>query len=316
MNKGSTQTTENRKNQTSTEELIKQLENRLDWLTNQPADDINPEEIDNILSLLDRLKPLPEQQNLNPEEAFDRFEREYLNNPDRLEEAHDEAERMDFIRELSEREDRETKSDTEGTPTATRRHRRRLHILKNVGIAAAVMILVFTGLNIATYATAKKGLFDFIINRKNTMSNMYIGDEGMGMDYEIHEKEIYTSWDDVPDDVKEGILLPSYLPEGMELEEVEVFGNEPLRIELMYNKTLESEKYLHIAIRQYDEKKVKNQIAYPKAEYVENKKIGDRECFYYKDQTENILIFIEENYIYYFYSNISEQELKKIIESI
>ncbi len=43
-------------NQTSTEELIKQLENRLDWLTSQPAEDMNEEEIENILNLLDTAK--------------------------------------------------------------------------------------------------------------------------------------------------------------------------------------------------------------------------------------------------------------------
>ena len=213
MSASNKQTSECGRDRNSTEELIKQLENRLDRLTGQPAEDMNEEEIENILNLLDTLKPLPGGKTFNPEEAFERLERDYLDNPEKLEQASEEAGRAELIATL-----REKTENIEPKHTATKKHRR-FRVLKNVGIAAAIMILVFSGLNLATYATAKKGLFDLIINRKNTMSNMYVGDGDMGMNYEVHDKEVYTSWDEVPDEAKKGILLPGYLPEGMELEE-------------------------------------------------------------------------------------------------
>ena len=181
MRASNKQTSECGMDRNSTEELIKQLENRLDRLTGQPAEDMNEEEIENILNLLDTLKPLPGGKAFNPEEAFERLEKDYLDNPEKLEQASEDADRAELKAAL-----REKTENIEPKHTATKKHRR-FRVLKNVGIAAAIMILVFSGLNLATYATAKKGLFDLIINRKNTMSNMYVGDGDMGMNYEVHD---------------------------------------------------------------------------------------------------------------------------------
>lgn len=310
MRASNKQTSECGMDRNSTEELIKQLENRLDRLTGQPAEDMNEEEIENILNLLDTLKPLPGGKTFNPEEAFERLERDYLDNPEKLEQASEEAGRAELIATL-----REKTENIEPKHTATKKHRR-FRVLKNVGIAAAIMILVFSGLNLATYATAKKGLFDLIINRKNTMSNMYVGEGDMGMEHEVVEKEKYTSWDDVPDEIKEGVLLPTYIPDGMELEEIEVMGFEPMRIEINYKMRKNSQQYLHIAIRQFDDLIVKNQITYPDTEYQGSEKVGDIEYYIYKNDIENIFIFMAEDNIYYIYSNLSVKDMEKIIEMI
>lgn len=323
-------------NQTSTEELIKQLENRLDWLTSQPAEDMNEEEIENILNLLDTLKPLPSENTFNPEEAFERLEKDYLHNPEKLEQASEEADRAELIAALREKavdtanpakrntsekampipaEESETEAEsTEKKHTAVKKHRH-FRVLKNMGIAAAIMILVFSGLNLATYATAKKGLFDLIINRKNTMSNMYVGDGDMGMNYEVHDKEVYTSWDEVPDEAKEGILLPGYLPEGMELEEIQVMGTKPQRMEIKYKDCGDRDNYIQISIRQFSEEAVRDQITNPDAEYVDYKTDGNIEYYVYKNGEENIIIYIMGQNIYYIYSDCSIEEMKKIINS-
>lgn len=310
MRASNKQTSECGMDRNSTEELIKQLENRLDRLTGQPAEDMNEEEIENILNLLDTLKPLPGGKAFNPEEAFERLEKDYLDNPEKLEQASEEADRAELKAAL-----REKTENIEPKHTATKKHRR-FRVLKNVGIAAAIMILVFSGLNLATYATAKKGLFDLIINRKNTMSNMYVGEGDMGMEHEVVEKEKYTSWDDVPDEIKEGVLLPTYIPDGMELEEIEVMGFEPMRIEINYRMRENSQQYLHIAIRQFDDLIVKNQITYPDTEYQGSEKVGDIEYYIYKNDIENIFIFMAEDNIYYIYSNLSVKDMEKIIEMI
>lgn len=307
MRASNKQTSECGMDRNSTEELIKQLENRLDRLTGQPAEDMNEEEIENILNLLDTLKPLPGGKAFNPEEAFERLEKDYLDNPEKLEQASEEAGRAELIATL-----REKTENIEPKHTATKKHRR-FRVLKNVGIAAAIMILVFSGLNLATYATAKKGLFDLIINRKNTMSNMYVGDGDMGMNYEVHDKEVYTSWDEVPDEAKKGILLPGYLPEGMELEEIEILGNKPHRVELRYMNN--NEEYIDISVRQFETEVIRDQITNPDAEYVDYKTDGNIEYYVYKNGEENIIIYIMEQNIYYIYSDCSLEEMKKIINS-
>lgn len=309
MKASNKQASERGMNQTSTEELIKQLENRLDWLTSQPAEDMNEEEIENILNLLDTLKPLPGANTFNPEEAFERLEKDYLHNPEKLEQASEEADRAELIAALQEKTE-----NIEPKNTATKKHRR-FRVLKNVGIAAAIMILVFSGLNFATYATAKKGLFDLIINRKNTMSNMYVGDGDMGMNYEVHDKEVYTSWDEVPDEAKEGILLPGYLPEGMELEEIKIFGNHPQRIEARYKNDNNSKQYVKISVRQFETEKIKDEITYPKAEYSDTETINSVEYHIYKLEDENLIFFIKGDNIYYVYSTLPIEEIKEIAVS-
>lgn len=265
MSASNKQTSECGRDRNSTEELIKQLENRLDRLTGQPAEDMNEEEIENILNLLDTLKPLPGGKAFNPEEAFERLEKDYLDNPEKLEQASEEADRAELKAAL--REKAMDSADSAERKAASGKHRR-FRVLKNIGIAAAIMILIFSGLNLATYATARKDLFDLIINRKNTMSNMYVGEGDMGMDYEVHDKEVYTSWDEVPDEAKEGILLPGYLPEGMELEEIKVFGNYPQRVELQYGNYSNSNQYIQVSVRQFEDEKVKDEITNPQAEYI------------------------------------------------
>lgn len=310
MSASNKQTSECGRDRNSTEELIKQLENRLDRLTGQPAEDMNEEEIENILNLLDTLKPLPGGKAFNPEEAFERLEKDYLDNPEKLEQASEEADRAELKAAL--REKAADSADSAERKAASGKHRR-FRVLKNIGIAAAIMILIFSGLNLATYATARKGLFDLIINRKNTMSNMYVGEGDMGMNYEVHDKEVYTSWDEVPDEAKKGILLPGYLPEGMELEEIEIFGNKPHRVELRYMNN--NEEYIDISVRQFETEVIRDQITNPDAEYVDYKTDGNIEYYVYKNGEENIIIYIMEQNIYYIYSDCSLEEMKKIINS-
>lgn len=313
MRASNKQTSECGRDRNSTEELIKQLENRLNRLTGQPAEEMNVEEIENILNLLDTLKPLPGGKAFNPEEAFERLERDYLDNPEKLEQASEEADRAELKAAL--REKAVDAADSAERKTASGKHRR-FRVLKNIGIAAAIMILVFSGLNLATYATARKGLFDLIINRKNTMSNMYVGEGDMGMEHEVVEKEKYTSWDDVPDEIKEGVLLPTYIPDGMELEEIEVMGTEPVRLEAKYIVLENSAIYIKVSIQQFGEIKTKDEITNPQAQYCGSEGINGMECYLYSMGKEKIYVFTNGENLYYLYGTVSIEEMRKIIDSL
>lgn len=299
--------------QTSTEELIKQLENRLDWLTSQPAEDMNEEEIENILNLLDTLKPLPGENTFNPEEAFERLEKDYLHNPEKLEQASEEADRAELIAAL-----REKTENIEPKHTTVKKHRR-FRVLKNVGIAAAIMILVFSGLNLATYATAKKGLFDLIINRKNTMSNMYIGDEDMERaDVSNVEKNIFNTWNDVPSEMKEGILIPTYLPDEIELKEISIVIGKTYRYDIRYIHDDGKQEFecMRIAIKQYEEIKFQNEVTNPNAEFCGIEEIGNIVCYRYQVGQDNIFLFTSGKNLYYLYSSVSKEETEKVIKSM
>lgn len=326
--------------QTSTEELIKQLENRLDWLTSQPAEDMNEEEIENILNLLDTLKPLPGENTFNPEEAFERLEKDYLHNPEKLEQASEEADRAELIAALREKttdavnsakqntsekamsipaEESKTEAKSiERKNTAIKKHRR-FRVLKNVGIAAAIMILVFSGLNLATYATAKKGLFDLIINRKNTMSNMYIGEGDMERaDVSNVEKNIFNTWNDVPSEMKEGILIPTYLPDEIELKEISIVIGKTYRYDIRYIHDDGKQEFecMRIAIKQYEEIKFQNEVTNPNAEFCGIEEIGNIVCYRYQVGQDNIFLFTSGKNLYYLYSSVSKEETEKVIKSM
>ena len=137
----------------------------------------------------------------------------------------------------------------------------------------------------------------------------------MGMDYEVHDKEVYTSWDEVPDEAKEGILLPGYLPEGMEVEEIKVFGNHPQRVEARYKNCNNFSQYVRISIRQFETEKIKDEITYPKEEYSDTEIINSVEYHIYKLEDENLIFFIMGDNIYYVYSTLPIEEIKEIAMS-
>lgn len=122
MRASNKQTLECGMDRNSTEELIKQLENRLNRLTGQPAEEMNVEEIENILNLLDTLKPLPGGKAFNPEKAFERLEKDYLDNPEKLEQASEEADRAELKAAL--REKAMDSADSAERKAASGKHRR------------------------------------------------------------------------------------------------------------------------------------------------------------------------------------------------
>ena len=135
------------------------------------------------------------------------------------------------------------------------------------------------------------------------------------MDYEVHDKEVYTSWDEVPDEAKEGILLPGYLPEGMEVEEIQVMGTEPIRLEAKYIVPENPTIYIKLSIKQFNEVKIKDEITNPKAEYLGTETVNSVEYHIYKFEKENLIFFVVGDNIYYVYSTLSIEEVKEIAVS-
>ena len=138
----------------------------------------------------------------------------------------------------------------------------------------------------------------------------------MGMDYEVHDKEVYTSWDEVPDEAKEGILLPEYLPEGMEVEEIQVMGTEPIRLEAKYIVPENPTIYIKLSIKQFNEVKIKDEITNPQARYCGSEEINGMECYLYNMGEEIFYVFTNNDNLYYLYGTVPVEEMKKIINSL
>lgn len=86
--------------------------------------------------------------------------------------------------------------------------------------AATIVLAVFVGANIGTYATEKKNVFEYVSDLRNGTSFWITGDApGMELEEEI---EVYYSWNDVPNEYKEFLVIPQGLPEDMELYDIEI----------------------------------------------------------------------------------------------
>lgn len=274
------------------EKLYGELQKRLDWYVFKENDDrLDAEEIRHIVSLMDKLhKP-------NPAEAFD-------------------AEKN--WKEIEKRFERgkgnHTSLDGEVKITEKIKGRRKLRGGQLAGIAAAVVCLLVVGANIGTLATSQKGIISIIAEKMN------------GIEYEItvpkeklvlrNDKMVYYSWTEIPEEYREKIFFPNYIPKGMELYTISidlVEKSEVITIRYVGEKT---EKYIGVDIQIYKEDNYLNYKNFIDDKYkkIEDKKIGNREVSIYENSDNEIYCrFIEDDKLCYIYSNIENIELEKFI---
>lgn len=282
----------------STEKLTRQLNERLDLLLDQPAEEVNTEEIEKILNLLDQLAP-QEQENtdtLSPEDAFAQFEKEYENRAEKLSLSARNGTLPDF------------------TSNAKPEKKNSVRVLRYAGIAAAVIVLTVTILNAGAYAAAGKGFFELITNRGNTMGNLYMGTDESGLDMHSQEKTVYRSWEEVPQELKDKILLPSYLPDGVESESIAVWNDPGEYVEIKYYDGNRMEEVFKVSIRLFDQMVMKNEFTIPNGDFLVTERIGDRDYYLYRTENDSTIYFYIDNNLYCI-SGQTTEELKKIAVS-
>lgn len=99
----------------------------------------------------------------------------------------------------------------------TGRKRRLFH----VGIAAAVlMVVLFIGANIGTYATEKKNVFEIVDEARNGTAFRVNGDVE-SLEFET-DKCFFYSWNELPNEYKKFILIPYGIPEELALYQIQV----------------------------------------------------------------------------------------------
>lgn len=160
-------------------------------------------DVDKVKEILDKM------ENISPEEERNGFDKENLWK--RIEE----QSREEFAEEQIIEFDR-IKADKPGKKSKSNVGRARRIALT----AATIVLAVFVGANIGTYATEKKNVFEYVGDLANGTSFWITGD-AQGMDVE-EMREIYYSWNDVPDTYKEFLLVPKGLPGDMELYDIEI----------------------------------------------------------------------------------------------
>lgn len=165
----------------------------------------------------DKVKEILEKmENISSDEDKKSFDKELLwkkiEEQSREEFAEEQMAEFDRIRE----DKSVKKSKTHGKPATT------------IALTAVtIAIAIFIGANIGTYATEKKSVFEYVGELSNGTSFWVTGDTP-NMDVE-KEQTIFYSWNDVPNEYKEFLVIPRGLPEDMGLYDIKINENNTVK---------------------------------------------------------------------------------------
>lgn len=204
---------------------------------------------------------------------------------------------------------------------ADRKRRRRFlsTVWGKIAVALLVVVVMGTVLTVGTSAVHQKSFFETVQSGVNSVRIIVTGNEmeseseRKSLSQEENDRIDYDSWEKIAESNDE-IMIPGYIPEGLELQELysEDMGNYKLFKAIYY--TSNSDNYLFISIKYY-----LNEYA--------NLEIIDDESWSLLDTDEERQIYyyqVENNYIatrkigksIYLIEYCSLEEISKVLEQL
>lgn len=285
--------TENKQEIMDEKELLREeLKQRLKWYQErQTEEEIDEQEIEMILNLLEIMDPLPEtedeEETERAEKAYARFEQNYL-----------------------------PKEKKRGVL-------RRNKVLRYAVLTAAAVLILFAVLNIGTYASAGVDFFTFLWQGGGGRSFVAVGEdvEGMavedeGMSYDSNDVAEFSSWDDLSEEVREQILIPTEVPEDMKLTRLRFWGGKYMRTVRATYESEDRQERMQIWIEKFSEYPVWQQVVNPDATFIEEKNICEQTCEIYSYEDETIVYFYRNTELYTVFGNCSAEEIESVISSM
>lgn len=282
------------------EQLTEELKKRLRWYQEEASDEeVDADEIDAILNLLAQLEPEEQNKGKTEEEAYRLFEEKYL---------------PEFQKRLG------SDAEKDGN-NGRKRHVMGKKAVRYAAIAAAVVVLLFTALNIGTYAATKKGFFEFIWQNSSGKSFFVTGettedmDSREGMGFDMNGIQEYGSWDELPEDVQNRIMMPAYIPKDKELESIQCWGGKyTITIKACYIDRV-AESKLQIWIEYYEPNTWQQGIEEEPGK-LEEKVIESRKCYFQQDGEDIAVYFFEGSELYTIFGNCSEEEIENVVKNM
>lgn len=286
---------------TGKEQLAEELRKRLRWYQEEASDgEVDADEIDAILNLLAQLEPETQKEGKTEEEAYRLFEEKYL---------------PEFQKRMG------TDAEKDGN-AGRKRHIMGKKAVRFAAIAAAVAVLLFTALNIGTYAATKKGFFEFIWQNSSGKSFFVTGettedmDSQEGMGFDVNSIQEYGSWDELPEDVQTHIMMPTYIPKDMTLETIRYWGGKyAVSIRAFYADT-DKEKKMMIWIEHYDESNTWQQGIQEDMGELEEKVIGEKKCYVQRDEEDLSVYFFNGSELYTIFGNCSLENIEQVVQNM
>lgn len=286
---------------TGKEQLTEELKKRLRWYQEEASDEeVDADEIDAILNLLAQLEPEEQNKGKTEEEAYRLFEEKYL---------------PAFQKRMG------TDAEKDGN-NGRKRHVMGKKAVRYAAIAAAVVVLLFTALNIGTYAATKKGFFEFIWQNSSGKSFFVTGettedmDSREGMGFDVHDMAGCTSWGELPNDILKQIMVPSYIPEEVKLEALWYWGGKYTVTAKAFYRSEDNEREMQIWIEHYEEQNTWQQAIQDDAGEVKEKLIGEKKCFVQQDEEDITIYFFDGSKLYTIFGNCPLEEIEQVVKNM
>lgn len=278
---------------------------------------LGAEEEQAVLNMLNSLQ-VEDTDDFDPTNSFKKFSEKYLEDGTNTAK----EKKINSIDELLERMENDIRTmQTEKKASLADKIFKTFHhtkLVRRVAFGVLVVAVMFGGMNIGTYATAKMGFFEFLSKSKDGWSFMVTGEretaESVAMDN--MDKKVFSSWEEVKAlDGMGDMMIPEWIPEGVELEKIEFAQGDDKKSFKGKYCTGEEEK-IYFAIEKY-EKDVRWQYFMQALEAgFWEKEVPGVSTLWYMEDDKVSAFFTQEEYGYYVYGEISEDEMIKIIENI
>lgn len=193
--------------------------------------------------------------------------------------------------------------------------KRRRRFTRPVIVAAALVAAVFVGANIGTYATEKMNVFQYVGEMRNGTAFRVSGDAPMmGKDKEI---DTYYSWNEVPNEYREYLIIPQGIPKDMELYSIRVHNEGTYEwLQVCYlNDKGEQNINIDVRINQNQEFTFGNLSSEQGYKLLSKEMVDDWLINYYSGVQENTFAeFVNETCYYIIYGNLEEELIHSIVE--
>ena len=293
-----------KKNATETKRMLDDLQDQLDRVVFE-QNEVDPDKVKEILNKMD---------SISPDESKDDFDKELLWGKI-MEECREEFAEENPV-SFSDAKEGKAVSENEASKAEKSKEGNSSKIRKAALTAATLIIAVFLGANLGTYATERKSVIQYVQDLKNGTSFWVMGDAA-SMEFETVE-ECYFSWNEVPEEYKGFLLIPENIPDYMQLYDIKIQKKKTLTEAIIRYIDAEAKKDFTIRIASYgnEDKFTFANLSYEdRYELLEEKRIGDYTLNYYIDESnETVAQLIKEKCIYTFSGTLGKELMQAIVE--
>ena len=183
-------------------------------------------------------------------------------------------------------------------------------LLVRLATGAAACLVLMLSVNFGSYALKKKSFFEVVRDEVGRTKVTVTGNVD-GIDDDSTGTVECNNWDEAENEIGEKILKPSYIPDGFNLEDINVvIGTVKKAITAFYSY---NSNHIKFDINIYEDNYYENVILFDDEWSLLEEEDGVQ--YYSKDNKVKVL-YISKNHIYLIRGEISFEEMKKVVQGL